>query len=579
MKSFGTLKHYFIDNRWYIIVGLFSIIIVDILQLTIPRIIKEVIDNLAGGFTEESTLVRFAVMIIAAGFLMFCFRLIWRYCILGTSRRIEKQLRDRLFSHIIRLPLSSLIKTKTGDVMARMTNDLDAVRMCTGIGLVSFVDMIFLGTASIAFMLYINPTLTLFSLAPMFFIIVITWRLSGQLHTRFSKVQAAFSALTEKVRETITGIWVIKAYVREQDNTEAFKRVSENYIHQNIKLVKIWGLLFPAIMFFSNLSIAVLIFWGGRLTVFNKITPGDFVAFASYLWILTWPMIALGWVVNLFQRGSASLVRINEVLSMEPEAIGPAVHNDPQTIKGDIEIRNLTFSYAYGSSPVLNNISLSIKAGQTVGITGKIGSGKTTFCNLLLRLYKPAPGTIFIDKTDICSFGLTDLRRHIAYVPQDSFLFSDTIKENISFGKPEAAQKDLWYCADAAQLQGDITNLNDGLATILGERGVTLSGGQKQRMCIARALLQDAPMLILDDAMSSLDTATTQKIVASLKESKTKRTSIIVANRIASIKHADTIFVFSDSVVVESGTHAELMQKGGFYYNLYLKQQLENETV
>jgi ATP-binding cassette subfamily B protein len=290
-------------------------------------------------------------------------------------------------------------------------------------------------------------------------------------------------------------------------------------------------------------------------------------------------MIALGWVVNLFQRGSASMIRLNEVLNKEPEFFDHTDKSSLPEIKGHIDIRSLTFSYACASTPVLQNISISVQPGETIGITGKTGSGKTTFCNLLLRFFKPPPGSIFIDKNDICNLPLKELRARIAYVPQDSFLFSDTIQENISFGKPEACQEEILEHAQAAQLLSEIMDFKDSFNTVIGEKGVTLSGGQKQRLCIARALLIQAPILILDDAMSSLDVATTQKIVETLKTSNAQRTSIIVSNRIASIKHADKIFVFADGVIVESGKHQELVKKGGLYHNLYLKQQLENETL
>lgn len=578
MKTFKTLRKDFIKNLPYIIFGLLSLMIVDMLQLIIPRIIKRVIDILADGTFSESALLRYAFMILAAGILIAIARFFWRYCIIGTSRRIEKSLRDRLFSHIIALPLKDLITIKTGDLMARMTNDLEAVRMCTGIGLVAVIDTAFLGIATIAFMLYISPALTLCSLTPMLFIIFVTWRLSGLLHHRFSRVQTAFSSLTEKTRETIAGISVIKAYVREKDSAEDFANISKDYIRKNLSLVKIWGLFFPLIVFFSNLSIGVLIFIGGKFTLETRITPGDFVAFASYLWILTWPMMALGWVVNLFQRGSVSMARINEVLSIQPEIIDHSPKSNLPEAVGKIEIRGLTFCYTYGSAPVLDNISVSILPGETVGITGKTGSGKTTLCNLLQRFFDPPPGTFFVDDMDICRFPLQELRARIAYVPQDSFLFSDTIRENISFGKPEARQDEIHAYAKTVQIFDEIMDFKDAFGTVVGEKGVTLSGGQKQRLCIARALLLKAPVLILDDALSSLDVATTQRLLEALRSSAVKRTCILVSNRIASIMHADKILVFDDGRIVEEGTHHELMSKSGLYHKLYLKQQLESEA-
>lgn len=578
IKLFSSLKEYFIKDRWYLAAGFLSLIIVDSIQLIIPLLIKGAIDSLAGGSASNAPLTYYALRIAAAGLVIAVFRFFWRYCLIGTSRRIEKALRDRLFSHIIALPLKNLLVTKTGDLMARMTNDLDAVRMCTGIGLVALADTFFLGASSVIFMLCISPLLTALALTPLLFIIFITGGMSRLLHQRFSKVQATFSRITEKVQETISGITVIKAFAHENAVSDSFKKLSTDYIAQNLRLVRVWGILFPLIVLFSNVSIGVLIFFGGRLTLSNSITVGDFVAFTSYIWILTWPMMALGWVVNLFQRGSASLIRLNEILGMEPEpAAGDAVISRP-LIKGRIDIRSLSFSYRSGVSPVLKNITLSILPGQTVGITGKIGSGKTTLCNLLLRFFDPPPGTIFVDAADICDMALPALRSSIAYVPQDSFLFSDTIRDNILFGNPEAPDDEINKQAENAHILREIMDFSDGFTTMVGEKGITLSGGQKQRLCIARALLVKAPVLILDDALSSLDVSTTQHIVQALKSSPARQTSIIISNRIASIMHADTIYVFGDGEIVERGTHRELVDAQGLYYSLYLRQKLEYDT-
>lgn len=579
LRSFSTLKNYFIKDRWYIACGFLCLIIVDILQLIIPRFIKEAIDAITTGSASQTTPLYCGLLTFATGFLIALFRFVWRYCLLGASRRIERSLRNRLFSHIIRLPLKALVRTTTGDLMARMTNDLDAVRMCTSIGLVALVDTFVLGVASILFMLYISPVLTLLSLSPLVFIIFITRRLSKRLHQRFTQVQAAFSLMTEKVRETFSGITVVKAFAREKDFAGDFNALSTDYITRNLSLVKVWGILFPLIVLFSNVSVAVLLYFGGRLTVFNSITTGDFVAFASYIWILTWPMMALGFVVNLFQRGTASMIRLNEILAMETEHIAAPAPGTTPAVQGRIDIRSLTFAYEKDSPPVLKNITMSVKPGMVIGITGKVGSGKTTLCNLLLRFFDPPSGTILVDDTDLCSIPLAKLRASIAYVPQDSFLFSDTILENVLFGKIDAPMDEVTQQARTARIYDEIMDFNDGFETVIGEKGVTLSGGQKQRVCIARALLRKAPILILDDALSSLDVETTQHIVDALKKSNVQQTSIIVSNRIASIMHADLIFVFADGEIVEQGTHQELTGHEGLYYNLYLKQKLEYETT
>ncbi|MFC1591746.1 ABC transporter ATP-binding protein [Thermodesulfobacteriota bacterium] len=578
LKPFATLKASILSNRWYFIIGFIALMIVDVMQLLIPRVVKQVIDSLTIEQATQAIILRCALSVFIMGIFIVTFRFIWRYCIIGTSRRIERELRNLLFRHILRLPLQTLQHTKTGDIMARMTNDLEAVRMCAGIGLVALVDTVFLGIASIAFMLYISPALTCITLAPMLLIILTTWRLSSMLHKRFANVQAAFSSLTEKVRETVAGIAVVKAYAMEGANSQSFNDISNEYIQKNLGLVKIMGLFFPLIIVFSNLSVCLLIYFGGHLTIAASITPGDFVAFASYVWILTWPMMAMGWVVNLFQRGSASMIRINELLDSKPEeAAGPALPVQAE-VAGSIALKNLSFSYSYGSAPVLDNLSIVIPAGSTIGITGETGSGKTSLCNLLLRLFEPPPGALLIDGRDVRDLPLQYLRSQIAYVPQDNFLFSDSISNNITFGQPGASPADIRRQAAAAQFLDDLSGFQDGLETMVGERGSTLSGGQKQRLCIARALLLNTPILILDDAMSSLDVATTQRLVADLASSRADRTSIIVSNRIATIQHADTILVFSQGRILESGTHAELIAQDGLYRKLFKKQQLEHTT-
>jgi len=502
--------------------------------------------------------------------LRFC----WRYCIIGTSRRIEAALRERLFSHVIRLPFAGLIYTSTGDIMSRMTNDLDAVRMCTGIGMVALIDTAVLGVASIIFMCFLSVKLTVLCLLPMLIIILATWRLGGLLHKRFSQVQAAFSCMTEMVRETLAGMAVIRAFAREAANAEKFNKVSRDYINKNLALVKIWGALFPFIIFISNISVCVLIFFGGHSTIEGAITPGDFVAFANYIWILIWPMMALGWIVNLFQRGAASMSRINEVLIQQAEPLdngSPSVCTDST----NIEIRNLDFTYAAGIMPALNAVSLAIPAGSTIGITGTTGSGKSTLCSLLQRFFDPPRGSIFINGSDICDIPLRDIRSRIAFVPQDSFLFSDTIMANIVYGRPDASTDEAEAQAGLAQMTDEIMSFSNGFSTLIGEKGITLSGGQKQRLCIARALLMKEPVLIFDDALSSLDAATTQSFIESLKNQAAIQTRIIVSNRIASIQHADMIYVFDGGRIAAQGSHDVLLEGRGLYYQLYQRQKLE----
>ena len=574
MKQFATLRLYISRDRWYLAAGFSALIGVDLLQLVIPLIIKSAVDELTSAVFTQNSLLRHGLLIVTIGALAAVLRFCWRYCIIGTSRRIEAALRERLFAHVIHLPLARLIHSRTGDIMSRMTNDLDAVRMCTGIGMVALVDTVVLGIASIIFMCVLSVKLTVLCLLPMLIIIAATWRMGGLLHKRFSQVQAAFSRMTEMVRETLAGMAVLRAFARETANAENFKKVSADYITKNLALVKIWGALFPFIILISNFSVCVLIFFGGRATIEGSITPGDFVAFANYIWILIWPMMALGWIVNLFQRGAASMARINEVLNQQAEPLdndSPA----PGMDSTNIEIRNLSFTYESVTRAALDTISLAIPAGSTIGITGSTGSGKSTLCSLLQRFFDPPRGSIFVNDTDICDIPLRDIRSRMAYVPQDSFLFSDTIMANIVYGRHDASAEDAEAQADLAQMTSEIKSFSSAFSTLIGEKGITLSGGQKQRLCIARALLMKASVLILDDALSSLDAATTQAFIENLKAQTAIQTCIIVSNRISSIQHADMIYVFDDGRIAAQGTHEELLSGGGLYYQLYQRQKLE----
>ena len=574
MKHLASLRTYMMHDRWHLAAGFAALIGVDLLQLMIPLVIKAAVDGLVGAACTHSSLMRHGLQIVAIGAAAAVLRFCWRYCIIGTSRRVETALRDRLFSHVARLPLDGLQRVSSGDIMARMTNDIDSVRMCTGIGLVALVDTVVLGAASVIFMLALSPPLTLACLLPMLIIIFATWRLGGLLHGRFTLVQAAFSRLTEMVRETLSGIAVIRAFAREPDNARAFSAISSAYMDRNLELVKVWGFLFPFIMCVANASVCVLLFFGGRLAISGSVSPGDFVAFANYIWILIWPMMALGWIVNLFQRGAASMARINEVLALpaEPGDTGPgaAIPAD-----GHIEIRDLSFSYGASARPAVAGIRLQAAPGSTIGITGTTASGKSTLCNLLLRFFDPPRGTIFLDGCDICDLPLRQLRSSIAYIPQDSFLFSDTILANILFGRPQAADDEAQSAAATAQLTDEILALNKGFDTVVGEKGITLSGGQRQRVAIARALLMQAPVLIVDDALSSLDAETARALMESLKAHAGRQTRIIVSNRIASIRHANMIYVFDNGEIVSRGNHDELLACCGLYCQLYRRQQLE----
>jgi len=576
MSPFVTIKPYLIQNRWYIAAGLGALIIVDVLQLLVPRVFKHAVDELMQGTATPEMLFKAFLLLLGFAAVICVFRFCWRICLIGTSRRIELHVRDRLFAHLIRLPMATINARKAGDSMARMTNDLESVRMCFGIGMVALFDTVFLGTAALAFLCYISPTLTMLALLPMLVIILITWRLSPALFRRFKRVQGTFSDMTEKVREALSAIWVVKACGIEGHMAGSFGSSSRTYIQDNLALVRVMGVFFPLIIVCANLSIAALLGIGGRMTITGSISAGDFVAFSSYLWILTWPMMALGWVVNLFQRGRASMQRINELLDMPVESLDGKDITLPASL--DIDIRNLSFAYGPDMPDVLRNVSVRLPQGGVVGITGTTASGKTTLCSLLLRFYDPPSGTVFIGGRDIRDMPLADLRRLFSYVPQDSFLFSQSLTGNITFGC-DSCDDEVERCAADAQMLHDVQKLSRGFETVVGEKGVMLSGGQRQRVCIARALITDAPIMVLDDAASSLDVETTRSLTMRLREVGGGKTMLIISNRIATIEHADMILVLDEGSLVETGTHAQLIAVDGLYKRLFLKQQLEQENV
>ncbi len=577
MRSLFTLKDYFVRNRRWLILGFLSLVMVDGLQLIIPRVIKWAVDDLTTVGIARIHLLRYAAYILALAVGIAVFRYFWRYFIMGTSRRIEEALRNRLFAHLQTLSFDFFNQAKTGDLMARATNDLNAVRMAAGMGLVVLTDVIVLGTAAIGFMLYISPRLTAFALMPAPLLTFIVLRFSRVIHRRFEAVQATFSKLTERARENISGMRVVKAYVQEGDEISKFSQVSREYVDKNLRLVKIWGAFFPIIMLFANLGLAIVLLLGGRFVILNSISMGDFVAFTSYLEILIWPIIGLGWVINLVQRGAASMERINTILKTRPTIVDSPHVLSIERIEGRIEFRDLSFSYDDGFEPVLKHIDLTIEPGETVALIGRTGAGKTTLVNLIPRLFDPRSAQLFIDGKEIHSIPLKVLRSSIGYVPQDTFLFSDTVRENIAFGRLDAGNDRVRYVAQTAQIWGEIGEFGKGMDTVIGERGVTLSGGQKQRVAIARALLLDPPILLLDDCFSSVDTDTEALILAELEPLVESKTAILVSHRISTVKRADRIYVLEGGRVVEEGTHAHLLSLGGLYNSIYLKQQLESQ--
>jgi ATP-binding cassette subfamily B protein len=461
--------------------------------------------------------------------------------------------------------------------MAHATNDIEAVRMSIAMGIVFLVDTIILGVLTIFFMIYIHPLLTLYAILPMPLITVITLFFSRMIHQRFEILQKIFASLTERVRESIAGIRVVKAYVQEEKEKEKLSQLSQDYIQKNLNVTKVWGMFIPLILFLSNLSMVIVLYLGGKLTIFQSISTGDFVAFMSYLGILAWPMMAMGWAINVIQRGAASMDRVNRIFEEAPE-----ISDSPEAIrtgplKGRIDMRGLTFSPGNGGDPLLRDIHLTIHEGERMVIVGRTGSGKTVFCNLLVRILEPPRDRLFYDGIEVHHLPLSMLRRSVGFVPQDTILFSDTIRENIAFGKLDATEGEIEEAAQLAQIYNEIMGFPEGMDTVIGEKGITLSGGQRQRIAIARAILMNPPIFILDDALSSVDIQTEERILEGMEKFLQGKTSILITHRIAPLRRADRIVVIDGGRVVEMGDHSTLLSQRGIYADLYWQRQLEEE--
>jgi ATP-binding cassette subfamily B protein len=556
--------------------GLLALVTVDLLQLGIPRLVKRAVDLLAQGAASQLALAQsaLAILLLAVG-IAGC-RFIWRYLILGFSRLVERDLRADFFRHLLTLDRPFFQKKPVGAIMALATNDLAAVQLAGGMGLVACADAAIMGVAALACMAYISPQLTLIAVIPMPLLAVLTRVLSARLHRRFLKVQEQFSRLSEFARGTITSIRLLKAYTQEVPQAEGFNRLGRQYQQDNIRLARVHGTLFPVSGLVGNTSLLLAVFFGGRLVIGGAITMGDFVAFISYLYLLIWPMMAVGWVTNLFQRGLTSLARLDEVM-----AAGPTLVDPPQPIpfpggQTEISLRNLHFQYEGQDRPALAGVSCLIRGGEIVGLVGRSGSGKSTLCHLLARQYPVADGAIFLSGVDINRLSLASVRERVAYVPQDVLLFSDTVAANIGFGNPEAGQEQIETAARICRIHEEILGFSEGYQTRVGERGVKLSGGQRQRIALARAILLDRPLLIIDDSLSAVDLETEQEIISGLAAYLPGRTCLIVSHRIAPLRDTARIMVLEEGRLLAQGNHAELLATSPFYRTMYLQQKMRH---
>lgn len=581
MEQIKFIFTYIKRHKWQYIAGILTLFAVDFLNLFVPKITGVITDGLAGHSMEMSEVMKNIAVILSLGAMLALGRFLWRYFLFGASRHIQYELRNDMFAHLETMSVEYYNEHKTGDLMSRFTNDLNAVRMAIGPAVISAFDATVMAVMVIAQMMYyVNVRLTLLAIIPMFFIAVGELYYGKIMKKRFQEKQEAVSDLTDQVQESISGVRVVKAFVQEKAEIAAFAKANDRAREKNLSVIRLQAVVMPLLDVVIGVSSLLTLLYGGYLAITGEITLGRFVAFNQYIGMLVWPMLAAGESITMLSQGIASMKRVQEVIEEKQEIFDDENVRPAGIIKGEIILNHLTFLHQGHSEPTLQDLCLEVPAGTTLAIVGRTGNGKTTLVNLLLRLYNTRPGMILIDGKDINSIPLKELRENIAYVPQDNFLFSDTLKHNIAFGvesseNGEVKQEEVERAARAACVHDNIIAFPDGYETIVGERGVTLSGGQKQRSSIARALLKNAPIMILDDALSAVDTDTEKKILENLRENRKGKTTILIAHRISTIQGADLIIVLDDGRIREQGNHARLMKQNGIYREMFEKQQLE----
>jgi ATP-binding cassette subfamily B multidrug efflux pump len=574
-KSMRPLLPYLKRYRWGFVAGFFCILLNNGAWVLLPQVIRHAVDDLNTGVTSAK-LLHFAWQMLEVAAVRGIFLFLTRWIVIGISRDIEFDLRNDLFAHLETLSYSYYQRMRTGDIMARMTNDLNAVRMLMGPAIMYSANTLVFTAAALSFMWHISPKLTFYAFLPLPVVSVIIQYFGRRIHERFERIQAMFSDISARAQENFSGARVIRAYVQEEAEIALFEGANQEYVSRSLKLVRLMGMLWPTLELMLGLAVVLVLWIGGGEVLAHRMEIGGFAAFNIYMLQLTFPVIALGWVVNIFQRGTASVVRLNEILHEQPEIKDGPDAADRQ-VEGAIEFRGLNF--AYDGKQVLRDLNLRIPAGTSMAIVGPTGSGKTTLVNLIPRIYDAAPGMVLVDGRPIREFSLASLRKNIGFVPQETFLFSDRIRENIALGVESATDQQIHEAAEAANIAQDIESFPEQYQTMVGERGITLSGGQKQRTAIARALIRNPRILILDDALSSVDTHTEDKILNHLREVMQGRTTIFISHRVSTVRNADRIAVLHDGRVVESGTHDELLALNGYYNDLYNKQLLEEELA